>query len=166
MEWPKEWTVSVIKIFSSKFTLCVCSVDMVLSPLNIFLLPASTVLSFVSRQHWRDTAVGKGFLISYIKCALSRICPALAVWTPPVVVLALRSGQQQPSASSSTHFSWFQNGDSPEKYLLMNSFPQHPRGGGFSAGSTGKFTQLPLWQLVNHGPALQQSLQLRPGELE
>lgn len=53
MEWPKEWTVSVIEIFSSKFTLCVCSVDMVLSPLNIFLLPASTVLSFVSRQHWR-----------------------------------------------------------------------------------------------------------------
>lgn len=77
-EEPKGWTVSVIKYSSSKFTICACSVDMELGPLNIFLLLVGTVLTFVSRQHWRDTAGGKGFS-SWVKCALSRMCPALAL---------------------------------------------------------------------------------------
>lgn len=32
---------------------------MQLDPLNIFLLPAGTIFSFISRQHWRDIAGGK-----------------------------------------------------------------------------------------------------------
>lgn len=60
MEQPKGWTVSVIKIFSSKFTLCVCSVDMMLGPLNIFLLPASSV-KFCQQTALEGSAVGKGF---------------------------------------------------------------------------------------------------------
>ena len=33
-----------------------------LGPLNIFPLPAGTMLNFVSRGHWRDTGGGRAFL--------------------------------------------------------------------------------------------------------
>lgn len=94
-----------------------------MSPLNAFPLPCSTMLSFVSRGHWRDT-VGRKFLFVALVCSCSRLLPALSMvspasgsrylcssskaWPP-----ALHSGQQYPAAP-------------PVSHIPMISFPWYP----------------------------------------
>lgn len=96
--------------FSSQFTQSLLQ-EMDLSPLNIFPLPAGTMLSFFSRGYGRDTAGGDGF------------APHSKTWSTPGSCTAQQPattiGQQLPQSSLSQV--------SPVRFLPINSFPQHPQ---------------------------------------
>ena len=108
------------------------------------------------------TARGGGFLSGY-DVPLSRPSPApcsvdafSSRWLLHCLVVT--------AASSSTHFSWFQNGGPPGKHFPMNSFPQHARGK-ISRKIHRRVHTATSLTFSEPWPGPQQGLHLSPGEL-
>ena len=106
-------------------------------------LASGTILSFVNRWHWRDTAEGKGLAFWFCCASSAGFCSRLGsrsarlLWSTQLLhhqVLGPISIQWPAASPSNPPLRWFCSRVPPVRHFPVDSFPQHS---GFPANFSG-----------------------------